>query len=110
MFRYGKILIDQYATFKGADAEINERILCIESIWKRTTVQLEFLQDIYQTLDEEHQDIQSQVLQVLFSKLEMAISQIQRVQKKKGKGNVIGMKRWKYVLIKESLDKVIQDL
>jgi hypothetical protein len=110
MFRYGKILIDQYAAFKGAEAEINERILCIESNWKRTVVQLQFLRDIYKTLDEEHQNIQSQVLRVLANKLEMAIFQIQRVQERKGKGNAIGARRWKYVLVKECLDKVIQDL
>jgi hypothetical protein len=74
-------------------------------------MQLDFLRNICETLDEEHQNIQSQVLRVLVSKLETAISQIERVQrKKKGKDNVAGIKRWKYVLVKEYLDKAIQDL
>ena len=53
---------------------------------------------------------------MLVSKLETAISQIERVQRKKkdknvsNENNMVGIKRWKYVLIKDSLDKTIQDL
>ncbi len=114
--RYGKILEDQYATFKGAETELSERILCVESNWKRTAMQLDFLLQIWQTLDEEHQNIQSQILRVLVSKLETAISQLKRVQRKKrdngsdDEKKAVGIKRWKYVLVKECLDKAIQDL
>jgi hypothetical protein len=114
--RYGKILVEQYAAFKGAADEINERVLCVESIWKRTTVQLNFLRKVYETLDEEHQDIQDRILQVLVSKLKAAIFQLERVKKKKsGKdarnnSNVVELKRLKYILIKECMDNAINDL
>src|SRR5947207_9008083 len=106
-FRYGKILVDHYTTFKGADTEVDERVLYIESYWKRTSIQIEFLRQVWSTLDGEHQDIQTQILWVLVSKLEAAISQIERVQKKKkdkdgdNETTVVGIKRWKYLLIKE---------
>lgn len=83
--RYGTIPVEQFATFKGAADEINERVLCVESIWKRITMQLDFLQKVWKTLDEEHQDIQNRILQVLVSKVQAAIFQLERVQKKKKK-------------------------
>jgi len=114
--RYGKALVEQYATFKDAADEINERVLCVESIWKRTTMQLDFLRKVCETLDEEHQDIQNRILQVLVSKLQAAIFQLERVRKKidgKRSGNhdnAVKLKRFKYVWIKECVDSAIKDL
>jgi hypothetical protein len=114
--RYGKTLVEQYATFKDAADEINERVLCVESIWKRTTMQLDFLRKVCETLDEEHQDIQNRILQVLVSKLQAAIFQLERVRKKidgKHSGNhdnAVKPKRFKYVLIKECVDSAIKEL
>jgi hypothetical protein len=79
-------------------------------------MQLDFLLQIWKTLDEEHQNIQNQILQVLGSKLERAIAQIERVRRKKSDKDIengdvgVRIKRWKYVLIKECMDKAIQDL
>ena len=115
-FRYGKILVDHYATFKDAGTEIIERVLHVESCWKRTSMQIDFLRQVWSTLDEEHQNIQNQILRVLVSKLEAAISQIERVQRKKknkdgdNETTVVDIKRWKYVLIKECVEKAIQEL
>jgi hypothetical protein len=113
--RYGKILVEQYAMFKNAADEINERVLWIESIWKRTTIQLAFLQKVCETLDEEHQDIQNRILQVLVNKLQAAIFQLERVKRKKGKdsGNndkAVELKRFKYIWVKECVDNAIKDL
>jgi hypothetical protein len=78
-------------------------------------MQLDFLQQVWKTLDEEHQSIQNQILRVLVSKLEMAISQIERVQRKEkdknvGDGNnVAKVKRLKYALVKDCLDAAIND-
>jgi hypothetical protein len=79
-------------------------------------MQLDFLQQVWKTLDKEHQSIQNQTLQVLVSKLERAISQIERVQRRKkdknmGDGNNVGrVKRLKYALVKDCLDASIHDL
>jgi hypothetical protein len=73
-------------------------------------MQLNFLRKVYETLDEEHQDIQDRILQVLVGKLQAAIFQLERVKKKKsGKdarnnSNVVDVKRLKYILIKECMD------
>lgn len=113
-FKYGKLLVDTYATFKGAEAEIDERVLSVEIYWDRTRQQVEFLLKIWDTLDESHQSIQSRTLRVLVSKLENAIAQIERMQKKKEKdgeldNQKVGLRRWKYVLIKTCMDNAIQD-
>jgi hypothetical protein len=78
-------------------------------------MQLDFLQQVWKTLDAEHQSIQNQILQVLVSKLETAISQIERVQRRKkdknmGDGNnVVRVNRLKYTLVKDCLDAAIRD-
>lgn len=113
--RYGKILVETCATFKGAEAEINERVLCVESHWKRTIIQLDFMKRIWKDLDEEHQAIQSQILQVLINKLSTIISKLDRLSKmtvdnRTTERRLTDVKKWKYVLIKERLDESIEDL
>lgn len=98
--RYGRILIEICATLKGAETEITERVLCIENHLKRTSMQLDFLKQIWESLDKEHQTIQTQILQVLISKLKIIISKLEGLSEK----------RWKYVLIKQCLDKSIEDI
>jgi hypothetical protein len=79
-------------------------------------MQLEFLRRVCKTLDEEHQDIQNRILQVLVSKLQAAIFQLEKVKKKKkGKdagnnNNLVELKRFTYILIKECIDNAIKDL
>jgi hypothetical protein len=79
-------------------------------------MQLDFLRKVCETLDEEHQDIQNRILQVLVSKLQAAIFQLERVRKKidgKHSGNhdnVVKLKRFKYIWIKECVDSAIKDL
>lgn len=112
--KYGKILLDLYCCFKGAESEIDDRILCIEFICISNQKQVAFLQKIWGTLDEEHKNLQVRIMQKLVTKLEDAINQIESVLKKKDKddGNtVVRVKKWKYVLwAKESMDKMIQEL
>jgi hypothetical protein len=82
-------------------------------------LQLDFILRVWNDLDEEHQSIQNQILQVLVSKLTIAISKIESVIKKPGhatgakeehRQRPVSVKRWKYVLLKECLDKAIEDL
>ncbi|KAL9131406.1 MAG: hypothetical protein Q9217_000674 [Psora testacea] len=114
-FKHGRTLVETCATFKGAGAEINERILCVESHWKRTTMQLDFVKRIWKGLDKEHQTLQTQILQMLINKLSIIISKLEKLSKK-GSDNraterqATDVKRWKYVLIKQCLDKSIEEL
>ena len=107
------------ASVKGAESEIAERVLCIESHWKRTSLQLDFLQRVWKSLDAEHQTIQTQILHVLVGKLTIAVSKIDALimgnkwklaSDKDQRQHQTGLKRWKYALVKEGLDKTIEDL
>jgi hypothetical protein len=114
--RYGKILIDTCASFKNAEAEVDERVLSVKSYWKRTSTQLDFLKQIWMTLDEEHQNIQNQILQVLVGKLKIAISKLENLLKKRRSSNqptdnqIVKVRRWKYIFVKPYLDEIIEDL
>jgi hypothetical protein len=117
--RHGNNLVHMCASVKGAESEIAERVLCIESHWKRTSLQLDFLRRVWQSLDEEHRTIQKQILHVLISKLTIAISKIDSLivgnksrtsSVKDQRQQLTSVKRWKYVLLKEGLDRTIEDL
>ncbi|KAL8746947.1 MAG: hypothetical protein Q9190_001109 [Brigantiaea leucoxantha] len=103
-FKYGKKLVETCVAFKGAETEINERILCVESYWKRTRMQLEFVKRVWEGLDEEHQRIQMQILEVLNSKLSLIISKFEKLSTK---GEI---KRLNYIRTKKHLDESIEDL
>lgn len=110
------------ASVKDAESQIAETVLCIENHWKRTSVQLDFLRRVWQNLDEEYQAIQMRILQVLIGKLTIAVSKIDtfiggdklttslvKVLKNPRQQLTVG-KRCKYILLKEGLDKTIEDL
>jgi hypothetical protein len=120
IFRYGKILIGTCSAFKNAEGELSERVVRIESCWKRTSLQLDFLRHVWDDLDEEHQDIQNEILTILNTKLATSISKIGSVQQQRLRASnttettppKVGMiKRFKYALfLKEYLDKAITDM
>lgn len=68
------------------------------------------MSQIWESLDQEHQAIQAQTLQVLLSKLRIMDSQLDRLSKKKSGLRAMDVRRWKYVGIKKHLDQSIEDL
>jgi hypothetical protein len=117
--RHGNNLVHMCASVKGAESEITERVLCIETNWKRTSLQLDILRRVWQSLDEEHQTIQKQILNVLIGKLTIAVSKIDSLMVgnklttspvKDQRHQLTVAKRWKYVLLKKGLDRTIEDL
>ena len=78
-------------------------------------MQLDFIRRIWESLDEEHQTIQIQILHVLIGKLSIIISKLEKCSKKRT-GNqeseleVKEVRKWKYVLTKQHLDESIEDL
>ena len=113
--RHGKVLVETCAAFRGTEAQVDERVLCVQSQWKRTSMQIDFIKRIWNSLDEEHQAIQTQILQVLISKLNVIISKLNKLFKKGSDSRaterqVTGLKRWKYVLVKPYLNEAINDL
>jgi hypothetical protein len=100
-----------YSDFKHAGEEVAERLVIIELNWTKTKDQIEFLGKMWKTLDIEHQEQQSQILGILATKLNNAVTQVQRVQRKKAdKVGEARINRWKYMAIKESIDKAIDEL
>lgn len=57
LIRYDKILIEICATFKDAKTKISERTLRVKIYWKRTIKQLDFLKQIWESLDQKHKTL-----------------------------------------------------
>jgi serine/threonine protein kinase len=105
--------MELYTSFTNAGAEVEERVISVQETWTRTRLQIEFHKRIRESLDEEHRDVLENVLQMLSSKLLRSIQQIQRVLKETpgpdGEAHT-QIKRWKYPLVKDSIDEAIQNL
>jgi hypothetical protein len=110
ILRSGQLLYETCATLKGAATELDERALCVRSHWKRTSIQLDFINRIWESLDKEHQDIQNQILQVLTGKLNSATSKLDKLIKKSSDHRSTEVNRVKYALVKKGFDEIIEDL
>lgn len=104
--------MEKYKTLPAVEFE--EQITRVEHHWHKTVFQLHFLKQIWDALDVDYQGLQIRILQILISKLQSAISRMEKAERKqrglekdKNKGSV---SRWKYALWKESIDGVIEDL
>ncbi|KAF4889753.1 hypothetical protein CGCF415_v000732 [Colletotrichum fructicola] len=104
---YGKRLIEAYRDIRGATEAVQSRLLIVEAIWSKTAIQVEFVKRIAQALEEDHCRIHVEVLEVLKSKLILAISRIQSVVKS---GPESSVKRWKYARVREAIDNSITQL
>jgi hypothetical protein len=103
------------AALRNAEAEVRERILRIEASWLRTSDQLNFVRRIAKLLDERHQIVQRETLQVLASKLETAATRLESIMKTRNSSDLsqdeeFQVKKVKYLLLKESIDNSIKDL
>lgn len=93
---------------------MKEKIVTFEAMWSRTRVQIEFLGRVARSLGEEHYRVQLQVLEMLKSKLLLASSKLQSVMSENksepGKGEGVSINRWKYMMVRNSLDETIESL
>ncbi|OTA98832.1 hypothetical protein M426DRAFT_325684 [Hypoxylon sp. CI-4A] len=109
--KYGKRLFELYRTFKEADDNIKDKVLLIESTWSRTAIQVEFFQRVAHGMNPEHCRIQFEVLETLKTKLLLATQKVESLLKDDpSKPSRFAVKKPKYILFRESLDKVISDL
>ncbi|KAJ5746946.1 uncharacterized protein N7511_008642 [Penicillium nucicola] len=111
-FKYGKQLLEKYESYKAAEKEVSERAVILAARWKRISLQLEILKQIWSTLDHDHQSLQDQILQILHQKLEVAVSQISKIQTKYDRvSSIPRLTRWKYAfMVKGCLDTAIGEL
>jgi len=108
MPRWGKALISLCQSIKHANEEIRERALAIENIWYRTQVQAEFVCQIDAELPQYFRRLQVKIYNVLEGKLKRAVAQLDGILKDGTQGPTI--RKYKYALIKGSLDQAILDL
>lgn len=75
-------------------------------------MQLDFIKRIWESLDREHQTIQTRIFQVLIGKLSTIISKLEKGCRKRSGNQATEREitRWKYVLTKQCLDESIEDL
>ena len=78
-------------------------------------MQLDFITRIWTDLDREHQALQTEILQVLISKLSVVISKLEKLSKEGCDDQATGRqitdaKRGRYVLTKKCLDESIENL
>ncbi|KAL0937139.1 het-s domain protein [Colletotrichum truncatum] len=105
--KYGKTLMRVYRDIKDANEAVQSKLLIVEAIWSKTAIQVEFVKRVAQVLDEEHCRIHLEVLEVLQSKLTVAVKKIESVVKT---GPESGVKRWKYARLREVIDDSIEQL
>jgi hypothetical protein len=72
IFRYGRKLLKKYKSFKNAEREISELILCLDDHWIKFEFRVDFLRRIWPSLDERLQVHQNALLHTLQSKLQEA--------------------------------------
>ncbi|OKL64437.1 hypothetical protein UA08_00880 [Talaromyces atroroseus] len=112
-FKYGSILVELCSAFKNATSKIIEGVLRLKNYWIRAEVQLKVVESIAHTLDDEHQKIQQETLDLLASKLKIAVQSIESVIKSKDPDDelaIVRVKRWKYALVQQKIENAIQDL
>ncbi|KAF2663025.1 hypothetical protein K491DRAFT_12889 [Lophiostoma macrostomum CBS 122681] len=111
--KYGRELVEFYSSFKEANKKaVQDQVLTIQNIWYKTQHQIEFLGHIWNTLDADFQVHLEEVLDRLANGMQVAWSQVQRVERKKRifQEGILKINRLKYAFIKESIDKAVAEL
>ena len=104
-------MVELCTRYAKAESELKEQQLRVKNYWIRTDVQLKFVQSIAHTLDEEHQEIQCETVEMLASKLKIAVDRIKSVTKSKSScSEEVQVKRVKYVVLQQKIEKAVQDL
>ncbi|KAK4039787.1 hypothetical protein C8A01DRAFT_46812 [Parachaetomium inaequale] len=108
--RWGEKLIDLYRTVKGAHHEVEDILLRLESIWKKTSVQLRFMRGLSAKLEVDHARIQQQLLDKLAGTLTAATVKLESVIKTGPGGHGTGVKAVKYAFLKDSIRRTVDEL
>lgn len=110
------MLVDACKTWKAAQEEVSDRITIIEHAWHRARMQLEFVENLPVTLDEEYRRILDDLARILAMRLSSATAEINRALDKESRRRPgfldFGrrVKRAKYVLVKAAIDDAVRDV
>ncbi|KAI1122317.1 hypothetical protein F5Y10DRAFT_271221 [Nemania abortiva] len=105
----GEFFMKAYESWKKADKEISEQCVAIEYVWIKTKLQIEVMDDILQP-DSKHRKHVEDSARVLSGKLLEAVHAIDDVIKRKPGEQQITIKKPKYLLLKDTIDKAVRDL
>ncbi|KAH7464179.1 hypothetical protein FOMA001_g17882 [Fusarium oxysporum f. sp. matthiolae] len=118
--KYGGILAGTCNAFKNANNELYERIVRVEAAWNRISFQLDNIERIARLMDDRHREIHDQTLEILVSKLKTTIMKLKSVSKPRqgtdldplqiNEGEMLAPRSWKFALLKETIDKAIEEL
>ncbi|CAI7627380.1 unnamed protein product [Penicillium glandicola] len=110
--KYGDLLLEKYRTFKGAEAEIDDKILAIELFQVKTECQMDLLKRIWHTLPSRYQDCLGLIYPKLQEKLQIAVQAVEKISKKYANKDTLGWsKRLLYTVhLKETIDRTIEDV
>ncbi|KKK21343.1 hypothetical protein ARAM_002631 [Aspergillus rambellii] len=103
-FKWGGILIEVCSAFVHAERELVEQVVRVRNYWVRAEVQLKLVRSIAHTLEEEHQKIQNETLDVLANKLKITVGIIKSVTKDDS------VRRAKYALLQKKIENAIREL
>ncbi|KAI9885985.1 MAG: 45 kDa subunit of RNA polymerase II [Watsoniomyces obsoletus] len=116
--RSGQKLINKYQTYQHAEGHLAELILCIQGIWLKTEVQIDTLRRIWKDLGTPLQMHQHQVLQVLHTKLQAAVTEIDSligIQDENSSAKSLAskkgpIKKGKMVVFERCIERAIRDM
>nr|CEG05072.1 unnamed protein product [Fusarium clavum] len=116
-----KFIVQTCENYRAADAEVAERVAIVENTWTRARIQVDFIEPLGPILDAEHRRVLEDIIGILVTKLSSAVRKLDSVlsNQENGAGRELrlgwfrfsrGVRRGKYAFVKNSLDKVIQDM
>ncbi|CEL11615.1 hypothetical protein ASPCAL14716 [Aspergillus calidoustus] len=102
--KWGAILVEKCSAFAHAEAEVTDSLLRIRNCWIRTKSQLQLVQRLADTLDDDHRKIHYETLEMLVGKLRTTVHLIESISSDEG------VRRIKYARLQTKIKKTIDDL
>lgn len=105
-------MVEKYRTFKGAESEIDDKILSIELFQMKTECQMDFLKTIWHTLPSRYQDCLGLIYPKLQERLQIANQAVEKILRKHADEDSMGWsKRLFYTMhLKETIERTIEDV
>ncbi|KAI1170631.1 hypothetical protein F4777DRAFT_105395 [Nemania sp. FL0916] len=108
-WRAGKFFMEAYESWKSADSELSAHCIAIEHVWIKTKLQIEVINNVMSP-DSEYRKHVDDSARVLSRKLSDAVTAIDDVIKRKPGVEQVTVRKAKYILLKETIDRAVRDL
>ncbi|VUC23017.1 unnamed protein product [Clonostachys rosea] len=114
--KWGNRLVKLCEIYRDSNATIRDSSLQLEMIWLKAQKQLAFMRELEHVLDEHHRSLNVQATDRLKTQFETAVHKLQEftVDDTQGNGMLAQIRkkatRWKYAMVKETVDAVVEEL